>query len=112
MNAGPSRHWLAVTPLPRPVRKVGAPFGVIIALGVLTGLLVLVITVGNPLGAIIGFVLSSVAMTVVLFAYLWLDRWEPEPPRLLLMAFGWGAAIAVVLSGGGQGAVPADHDDG
>ena len=96
LNAGPSRHWLAVTPLPRPVRKVGAPFGVIIALGVLTGLLVLVITVSNPLGAIIGFVLSSVAMTVVLFAYLWLDRWEPEPPRLLLSAVVLWVVVSLI----------------
>ncbi|BBX37754.1 integral membrane protein [Mycolicibacterium mageritense DSM 44476 = CIP 104973] len=89
---------LPLVPLPRPVRKVGAPLGVIIALGVLTGLLILLITLSNPVGAIIGFVLSSIAMTAVLFAYLWLDRWEPEPPRLLLMAFGWGASVAVVLS--------------
>lgn len=93
------RPWLPVTaPLPRPIRQVGAPLGVIIALGLLTGLLVLVLTVANPAGAIIGFVLSSIAMTGVVLAYLWLDRWEPEPPRLLLLAFGWGASIAVVLS--------------
>ena len=24
-------------------------------------------------------------MTVVVLAYLWLDRWEPEPPRLLVL---------------------------
>jgi protease PrsW len=39
-----------------------------------------------------------VAMTVVLVAYLWLDRWEPEPPRLLVFAFLWGASVAVVVS--------------
>jgi hypothetical protein len=91
------RPWPPVTgPIPRPVRKVGAPLGVLIAFGALTGLLVLMFTVINPLGAIVGFVLSTVTMTLVVFAYLWLDRWEPEPPRLLLMAFGWGASIAVV----------------
>ncbi len=37
-------------------------------------------------------------MTVVLLAYLWLDRWEPEPPRLLVLAFLWGASVAVVVS--------------
>lgn len=80
------------------MRKVGAPLGVIITFGVLTGLLVLLFTALNPVGAVIGFVLSSIAMTGVVLAYLWLDRWEPEPPRLLLLAFGWGASIAVLLS--------------
>jgi RsiW-degrading membrane proteinase PrsW (M82 family) len=95
----PPRSWLPVTgPMPRPIRKVGAPLGVLIALGVLTGLLVLMFTVINPVGAIVGFVLSTITMTAVVFAYLWLDRWEPEPPRLLLMAFGWGASIAVLIS--------------
>ncbi|HXL61970.1 MAG TPA: PrsW family intramembrane metalloprotease, partial [Mycobacterium sp.] len=35
---------------------------------------------------------------VVVLAYLWLDRWEPEPPRLLVLAFLWGASVAVVLA--------------
>ena len=52
----------------------------------------------NPVGTTIGFVLSTVAMTLVLLAYLWLDRWEPEPPRLLVLAFLWGASVAVVVS--------------
>jgi protease PrsW len=87
-------------PLPRRIRKVGAPLGVIIAFGIVAGLLVLLFTVANPVGATIGFILSSVTMTAVLFAYLWLDRWEPEPRRLLLLAFGWGASVAVVVSVG------------
>ena len=37
-------------------------------------------------------------MTVVLLCYLWLDRWEPEPPRLLVFAFLWGASVAVIVS--------------
>ena len=37
-------------------------------------------------------------MALVLLCYLWLDRWEPEPPRLLIMAFLWGASVAVLLS--------------
>jgi RsiW-degrading membrane proteinase PrsW (M82 family) len=37
-------------------------------------------------------------MIIVLSCYLWLDRWEPEPTRLLLLAFLWGATVAVVVS--------------
>ncbi|MGV0814806.1 PrsW family intramembrane metalloprotease [Mycolicibacterium boenickei] len=84
--------------MPRPVRKVGAPLAAIIACGVIIGALVLLFTALNPAGAIIGFTLASIVMTGAVFAYLWLDRWEPEPPRLLLLAFGWGAAVAIVLS--------------
>ena len=84
--------------LPRRIRKVGAPLALIIGLGTLTGLIVILLTAVNPVGTAIGFVLSSAAMTGVLLAYLWLDRWEPEPPRLLVLAFVWGASVAVVVS--------------
>lgn len=86
------------SPLPKKIRRVGAPLIVIILLGTLAALVLILITTVNPAGALIGFVLTTVAMTVVLLAYLWLDRWEPEPPRLLVFAFLWGASIAVVLS--------------
>src|SRR6185312_1296455 len=70
----------------RRIRKVGAPLGVIIALGTIVGLLVIGETAVNPVGAGIAFVLSTAAMTIVLLAYAWLDRWEPEPSRLLVLA--------------------------
>lgn len=88
----------APPPLPRQIRKVGAPVGVLIAFGAVTGVLVLLMTATNPVGTTIGFVLSTLGIGVVVLAYLWLDRWEPEPPRLLLMAFGWGTSVAVVVS--------------
>src|ERR1700738_235043 len=84
--------------LPRRIRKVGAPIGVIIGLGTVTGLIVIGVTAVTPVGTGIGFALSSVAMTIVVLAYLWLDRWEPEPSRLLVFAFLWGASVAVVSS--------------
>lgn len=87
-------------PLPRQIRKVGAPLGVLIAFGTVAGLMVILLSAANPFGAAIGFVLSTLGIAVVVLAYLWLDRWEPEPPRLLLLAFGWGASIAVVVSVG------------
>ena len=70
----------------------------LILLGTVTGLIVIGLTVANPAGAAIGLVLSSVAMTIVVLAYVWLDRWEPEPPRLLVFAFLWGASVAVILA--------------
>ena len=94
----PQQPYPFVPGLPRRIRDVGAPLGLLIALGTLTGLIVILLTATNPVGTAIGFVLSSVAMTVVLLAYLWLDRWEPEPPRLLILAFLWGASVAVIIS--------------
>ncbi|MGV0850040.1 PrsW family intramembrane metalloprotease [Mycolicibacterium phlei] len=93
-------HYAAslTTPFARKARKVGAPLAAIIIMATVAGLIVVAITALNPVGAGIGFVLSSIAMLVVVLAYLWLDRWEPEPPRLLLFAFLWGASVAVILS--------------
>ncbi len=70
----------------------------IIALGTVAGLIVIGLTALNPAGTAVGFVLSSIAMTLVVLAYLWLDRWEPEPPRLLVFAFVWGTSAAVVIA--------------
>lgn len=94
----PPQQWPVPPPFLRKVRKVGAPLALIIALGTIAGLIVIGLTAVNPVGTGIGFVLSSVAMTVVVLAYVWLDRWEPEPPRLLILAFVWGASIAILLS--------------
>lgn len=84
--------------MPRRIRKVGAPLGVIIGLGVLIGCVLILTTLTNPIGMTIGFVLASIATAVVLLTYLWFDRWEPEPPRLLIFAFIWGSSISVVIS--------------
>lgn len=100
--AGPPQQPLAYgppyPPIQKKVRKVGAPLAVLIVLGTIAGLIVIALTAFNPVGTAIGFALSSVAMTVVVLAYLWLDRWEPEPPRLLVLAFLWGASVAVVIA--------------
>lgn len=94
----PHPAWLPVPPFQRKVRKVGAPLAVLILLGTVAGLIIVGLTALNPVGAGIGLVLSSLAMVVVVLAYVWLDRFEPEPPRLLAFAFLWGASVAVVLS--------------
>lgn len=70
----------------------------LILLATVVGLIIIGLTALNPIGAGIGLVLSSLAMVVVVLAYVWLDRFEPEPPRLLAFAFLWGASVAVVLS--------------
>ena len=34
----------------------------------------------------------------IVAALLWIDRWEPEPARLLWLAFGWGASVAAITA--------------
>lgn len=87
-------------PQTRNRRKVGAPLYVIVLLSVLTALLLLFFTAANPAGTLTALVLASMSMLVVLLCYRWLDRWEPEPRRLLQLAFLWGASVAVVLAVG------------
>jgi RsiW-degrading membrane proteinase PrsW (M82 family) len=96
--AGAPQQWPIIPPFQRKVRKVGAPLAVLILLGIIAGLVVTLLTAINPLGTAVGFVLSGAAIAVVVLAYIWLDRWEPEPPRLLILAFLWGASVAVILS--------------
>ncbi|WP_415624424.1 hypothetical protein [Mycobacterium xenopi] len=68
---------------------MGTPLGVIIALGAVAGLIVILMTAANPVGTAIGFVPSSLAMVVVVLNYLCVGPLEPEPPRLLVLAFLW-----------------------
>ncbi|MFP5335035.1 MAG: PrsW family intramembrane metalloprotease [Actinomycetes bacterium] len=64
--------------------------------GVLT---VLAISTATGLrGLVVGLVLAVLPVVPVVAAFLWLDRYETEPPALLLFAFGWGAAVATLVS--------------
>lgn len=83
---------------PGKARKVGAPLAVLILLATIGGLILITLTFLNPVATAIGFALSSTTMVVVVWCYVWLDRWEPEPPRLLIFAFLWGASVAVVVA--------------
>ncbi|ALD00629.1 hypothetical protein AM609_07175 [Actinomyces sp. oral taxon 414] len=42
--------------------------------------------------------LALIPLLVVLLTVWWIDRWEPEPPSVLLTAFLWGAGVATVVS--------------
>ncbi len=50
------------------------------------------------LGFLIGLSLALLPLPVVLGAYRWLDRYEPEPRGVLLFAFFWGATVAALVS--------------
>lgn len=66
----------------------------------LSGLLVLglaTVRVG-VLAVLIGVVVAVVPVLVVVAAFLWIDRWEPEPAKLLLLTFAWGACVATLTA--------------
>ncbi len=52
----------------------------------------------GPAGFLIGFIASLVPLAVVLLTVYLIDRWEPEPKRLLLFAFTWGAAVSIAVT--------------
>lgn len=53
--------------------------------------------VGLP-ALLVGVVAALVPVGVVVAAMLWVDRWEPEPAKLLLLAFFWGACVATITA--------------
>src|SRR6476646_7952220 len=59
--------------------------------------LVLAAAIGLEAGvqaSLLGLVLAVLPLGLVVPAFLWLDRFEAEPTRLLAFAFGWGALVA------------------
>lgn len=49
-------------------------------------------------GFLIGLVVAVLPVPLVLGAYLWVDRVDPEPLRNLLFCFGWGACAATLIA--------------
>ena len=49
-------------------------------------------------GVFLGALLALLPVGPVVAAFLWIDRWEPEPPHLLLAGFVWGAGVAACIA--------------
>lgn len=86
---------------PAPVRTVeraGAPLAALILAGIGVAAVAYLALLGSTdLGTFIGaVVVSTVGAVIVIAAYMWLDRWEPEPPSYLVWAFLWGGGVATV----------------
>lgn len=47
---------------------------------------------------LVGVAAALVPVMTIVAALLWIDRWEPEPARLLWLAFGWGACVAAITA--------------
>ncbi len=48
---------------------------------------------------LMGTGVAFIAVCVYLTLWLWLDRYDPEPPWLLMSAFLWGAGVAALVAG-------------
>jgi len=75
----------------------GILFTVFVALAMLLGaavMAVVLLAIGRPEALAIGLLLAIVPVGPLVACYLWLDRYEPEPLRLLVLAFAWGALVS------------------
>ena len=100
---------VAATPVVAPVNATHRPMMrrwaqlAMLLVGFGLSALVLAAAIGLEAGvqaSLLGLVLAALPLGVVVPAFLWLDRFEAEPTRLLAFAFGWGALVA---SAGAQG---------
>ena len=65
---------------------------------ILVGLVGYFLSAIGPAASIIGMLLAFVPLAAVLFAVRIIDRWEPEPRGLLVLAVAWGAVAAVGIT--------------
>ena len=92
-----------------PARRLDSvTFTVVVTVAVVLGALVMLAVLGlsgAPTITIVATVLAALPVVPLVAAYLWLDRYEPEPTGLLVNAMLWGAcvatAVAVVVGGVG-----------
>lgn len=61
-------------------------------------LAVVVVLESGPMGFLLGLLCALVPMSVVVACLVWLDRWEPEGPLTLALAFAYGAVGAALIS--------------
>lgn len=98
-----------------PARRSSVAFtvsvSVVLVLGALVIALVLLLS-GAPTALVVGAVLAALPVGPLVAIFMWLDRYEPEPRLLLLLALGWGAfvatSVALVLQLGSSVLIGAD----
>ncbi|PRW62388.1 PrsW family intramembrane metalloprotease [Actinopolyspora mortivallis] len=80
-------------------QAVGWPVAGLILLG-MCGLTMLGIATARMgyVAATVGALAALLPVGVVFGAIVWIDRWEPEPPMMLLGAFLWGAGGATACA--------------
>lgn len=85
MSPSPRRESIAFTLTVSVLVGVGA-----------VAMLVLLAFSGAPSITLLATVLAAIPVVPLVLCYLWLDRYEPEPKRLLALGLAWGAFVATV----------------
>ena len=94
--AGLSAYPPAPNPTSRP-RLRNLVIGGLVATGFLLSAAVLAVEFETGLGVqvtLLAALFAALPLLVVVPTYLWLDRYEAEPTRMLVLAFAWGAVCA------------------
>ena len=101
----PAGPWAPPQAVPRGLlrrtRRWDNLFTVLVWLAMLVGagiMSVVLVTANAPDALAIGVVLAALPVGPVIAVFLWLDRYEPEPVRFLVMAFAWGALLATAAA--------------
>lgn len=91
-------------PAPQPRRRSSVRRGLLLA-GAISFITVCAIAVlaviGSNIGVqalLVGLVAAILPVPILVLAFLWLDRYEPEPTRYLIFCFGWGAFVATLVA--------------
>lgn len=83
------------------VRRDSVAFTVVVTVAVVVGALAMLAVMalsGAPGILLIATALAALPVGPVLAAYLWLDRYEPEPRSNLAFGLLWGAFVATVVA--------------
>lgn len=71
----------------------------VIALGAIAMLAAIGWNIGVE-GMLVGLAAAIIPVPVLVLAFLWLDRYEPEPTNYLIFCFAWGAFVATAAAFG------------
>lgn len=98
-TATPPQPVFAEAVRPRRPSYVAAVVVAFIVLGIaLLALVAYFLFFIGPGLTFVGGLLALVPLAIVLLGVRWIDRWEPEPRLLYLIAFLWGATASVVIA--------------
>lgn len=70
---------------------------VIIILGVLSTLMIYGLAFFLTPGGV-SFFLAFIPLSIVILSSLWVGRWNPAPPHILVLALLWGSVISVLIA--------------
>lgn len=96
-----AKAWAAAPPPPKSMQwKRLLQLVVLVASIAVCGLALLIIVGVNigPVALAVGIVTAIIPVPLLVYAFLWLDRYEPEPVKYLAFCFAWGAFVATFIS--------------